>query len=39
MKWLIASAIIAATTAAAAAPQTYPSSAGNLTVETVASGL
>jgi aldose sugar dehydrogenase len=40
MRLLVASAIIiAGATAAPAAPQTYPSSAGNLTVETIASGL
>jgi len=41
MKWLIAGAVVAVTaaTAASAAPQTYSSSAGNLTVETIASGL
>jgi glucose/arabinose dehydrogenase len=37
MRWLIASALAA--TAASAAPQTYPSSAGNLMVETIANGL
>lgn len=41
MKLLIASAVavVVSATAACAAPQTYPSSAGNLTVETIASGL
>jgi len=41
MKCLIAGAVVAVTaaTAASAAPQTYSSSAGNLTVETIASGL
>jgi glucose/arabinose dehydrogenase len=39
MRWLIASALAAAATAASAAPQTYPSSAGNLMVETIATGL
>jgi glucose/arabinose dehydrogenase len=41
MKWLIASALVASTfaTAAPAAPRTYPSSAGNLMVETIATGL
>jgi glucose/arabinose dehydrogenase len=39
MKWLFAGVIVAVATAASAAPQAYPSSAGNLTVETIASGL
>src|SRR5262245_62704770 len=39
MKWLFAGVIVAGATAASAAPQSYPSSAGNLTVETFASGL
>src|SRR5215510_6842252 len=39
MKWLFAGVIVAVATAASAAPQSYPSSAGNLTVETFASGL
>jgi glucose/arabinose dehydrogenase len=44
MRWLITGAVAAAATTAyvttaSAAPQTYPSSAGNLTVETIATGL
>jgi len=39
MKWLFAGVIVAVATPASAAPQAYPSSAGNLTVETIASGL
>jgi aldose sugar dehydrogenase len=39
MKWLFAGVTVAVATAASAAPQSYPSSAGNLTVETFASGL
>ena len=41
MRLLVASAIaiVAGATAASAAPRTFPSSAGNLTVETIASGL
>jgi aldose sugar dehydrogenase len=39
MRWLIASVLAAVATAASAAPQTYPSSAGNLMVETIANGL
>jgi aldose sugar dehydrogenase len=39
MKWLIAGAVAAVPTAASAAPQTYPSSAGNLMVETMATGI
>src|SRR5262249_35145098 len=41
MRLLAASAvaIVVGATAAPAAPQTYPSSAGNLTVETIARGL
>jgi glucose/arabinose dehydrogenase len=39
MRWLIASVLAALATTASAAPQTYPSSAGNLMVETIANGL
>src|SRR5690242_14560130 len=39
MRWLIAGAVAGVATAASAAPQTYPSSAGNLMVETIATGL
>src|SRR5262245_42629130 len=39
MKLLVTSAIALSATAVAAAPQSYPSSAGNLTVETFANGL
>jgi aldose sugar dehydrogenase len=39
MKLLVTGAIVLSATAAAAAPQSYPSSAGNLTVETFTSGL
>jgi len=39
MKWLIAGAVAAVPTAASAAPLTYPSSAGNLMVETMATGI
>ena len=39
MKLLVISAIALSATAAVAAPQSYPSSAGNLMVETIASGL
>jgi glucose/arabinose dehydrogenase len=39
MKWLIAGAVAVVPTAASAAPLTYPSSAGNLMVETIATGL
>src|SRR5215470_10558010 len=39
MRWIIAGALAAVATAASAAPQTYPSSAGNLMVETIATGL
>jgi glucose/arabinose dehydrogenase len=39
MRWLVGSVIAAVATAASAAPQTYPSSAGNLMVETIATGL
>jgi glucose/arabinose dehydrogenase len=39
MRWLIACAVAVVATAASAAPQTYPSSAGNLMVETIATGL
>jgi glucose/arabinose dehydrogenase len=44
MRWLITGAVAAAATTAyvttaSAAPQTYPSSAGNLVVETIATGL
>jgi aldose sugar dehydrogenase len=39
MKWLIAGAVAVVPTAASAAPQTYPSSVGNLMVETIATGL
>src|SRR5215470_15147331 len=39
MRWLVAGAVATAATAASAAPQTYPSSAGPLMVETIATGL
>ena len=39
MKLLVAAAIALSSTAAAAAPQSYPSSAGALTVETITGGL
>jgi len=39
MRWLIAGAVAVVATTATAAPQTYPSSAGNLMVETIATGL
>ncbi len=39
MRWLIACAVAVVATAASAAPQTYSSSAGNLMVETIATGL
>ena len=39
MRWLIACAVAVVATAASAAPQTYSSSAGNLVVETIATGL
>ena len=39
MKLLVTSVIALSVTSAAAAPQFYPSSAGNLAVETFASGL
>jgi glucose/arabinose dehydrogenase len=39
MKWLIVGTVAGVATAASAAPQTYPSSAGNLMVETIATGL
>jgi aldose sugar dehydrogenase len=39
MKWLIVGAVAAVPTAAPAAPQTYPSSTGNLMIETIATGL
>ena len=39
MKWLIAGAVAVVPAAASAAPQTYPSSVGNLMVETIATGL
>src|ERR1700704_6408003 len=39
MRWFIACAVAVVATAASAAPQTYPSSAGNLMVETIATGL
>ncbi len=44
MRWLTRGAVVAAATTAyvttaSAAPQTYPSSTGNLTVETIATGL
>src|SRR5262245_54925298 len=39
MRWLIAGAVAVVPNAASAAPQTYPSSAGNLMVETIATGL
>jgi aldose sugar dehydrogenase len=39
MRWIIAGAIAVVATAASAAPQTYPSSAGPLVVETFATGL
>jgi glucose/arabinose dehydrogenase len=39
MKWLIAGAVAVVPAAASAAPQTYSSSAGNLMVETIATGL
>ena len=39
MRWFIAGAVAMAATAAPAAPQTYPSSAGPLMVETIATGL
>jgi aldose sugar dehydrogenase len=39
MKLLVTCAIALSATAATAAPQSYPSSAGNLMVETIASGL
>jgi glucose/arabinose dehydrogenase len=39
MRWLIASAVAVVPAAASAAPQIYQSSAGNLIVETIATGL
>jgi glucose/arabinose dehydrogenase len=39
MRWLIASVLAAVATTSSAAPQIYPSSAGNLMVETIANGL